>query len=154
MRNVFVLFVVMMLSGCATTPPVPVATGPEVDYQNAAAFVKEKKYPKAIAAYNKIAASSPQSPLAADSLFEIAYLHAFYDNPQKDYAQALALFDEFLKRFPKHDKSQDARNFRTILKTLLDTKKENEQLRESIDQLNKLDIRHEEQRRKGEKEIQ
>ena len=145
MRNVLVLIVVILLSGCATTP---LATGPEADYQSAALFAKEKKYLKAIAAYRKIAGESPHSPLAADSLFEAAHLQAFYDNPQKDYAQALAGFDEFLKRFPKHVKARDAKNWRVVLKTIVDTKKENERLRQSIEQLNKLDIRHEERRRK------
>lgn len=150
MRNVSVLIVVLLLSGCVTAPPTPppAATGPESDYQSAADFVKEKKYSKAIAAYHKIAASSPQSPLAADSLFEVAYLQAFYDNPQKDYAQALEGFDEFLKRFPNHSKAGEAKNWYMILKTIVDTKKENERLRESIEELNKLDVRHEEQRRK------
>ncbi|HSA79090.1 MAG TPA: outer membrane protein assembly factor BamD [Nitrospirota bacterium] len=147
MRNVFVLIVVLLLSGCVTTPQPVTVTGPESDYQNAADFVKEKKYSKAIAAYHKIAASSPQSPLAADSLFEVAYLQAFYDNPQKDYAQALEGFDEFLKRFPNHVKAGEAKNWQLILKTIVDTKKENERLRESIEELNKLDIRHEEKRR-------
>lgn len=145
MRNALVLIAVILLSGCATTPPA--VPGPEADYQGAAVFAKEKKYLKAIAAYQKIADESPQSPLAADSLFEAAYLQAFYDNPQKDYAQALAGFDEFLKRFPKHAKAREAKNWRVVLKTIVDTKKENERLRESIEELNKLDIRHEERRR-------
>ena len=146
MRSVLVLIVVVLLSGCATTPPA--ATGTEAGYQSAAIFAKENKYPEAIAAYRKIADESPHSPLAADALFEAAHLQAFYDNPQKDYAQALAGFDEFLKRFPKHVKAREAKNWRVILKTIVDTKKENERLRQSIEQLNKLDIRHEERRRK------
>jgi outer membrane protein assembly factor BamD (BamD/ComL family) len=144
-RSVLVLIAVILLSGCATTP---VATGPEADYQNAAVFAKEKKYPEAIAAYRKVADDSPHSPLAADALFEASYLWAFYDNPQKDYAQALAGFDEFLKLFPTHAKARDVKNWRMVLKMIVDTKKENERLRKSIEQLNKLDIRHEERRRK------
>jgi outer membrane protein assembly factor BamD (BamD/ComL family) len=148
MRNILALFAVILLSGCATTPQIPVATGPEVDYQNAAVFAKEKKYPDAIAAFRKIADEKPRSPFAADSLFEAAYLQAFYENPQKDYAQALVSFEEFLKRFPKHEKSREAKNFRMILKTIVDTMKENDQLRTSIEELNRLDIRHEEMRKK------
>ncbi len=45
-------------------------SGPELAYQNARASAKEKKYAKAIAAYRKITADSPQSPLAADSLLK------------------------------------------------------------------------------------
>lgn len=144
MRSVFILIVVLLLSGCVTMVP----TGPEADYQNAAVLAKDKKYSEAIEAFRAIADGKPRSPFAADSLFEAAYLQAFYDNPQKDYTQALAWFEEFLKRFPKHDKSREAKNFRAMLKVIADTKKDNEQLRESIEELNKLDIRHEERRRK------
>ena len=146
MRNALVLIVVALLSGCITTPSV--ATGPEADYQSASLFAKEKKYPEAIGAYRKIAGEAPHSNLAAESLFEAAHLQAFYDNPQKDYAQALAGFDEFLKRFPKHAKAREAKNWRVILKTIVDTKKENERLQKSIEELNQLDIKHEERRRK------
>jgi outer membrane protein assembly factor BamD (BamD/ComL family) len=147
MRNILALLAVILLSGCATSPQLPVATGPEVDYQNAAVFAKEKKYSDAIAAFRKIADEKPRSPFAADSLFEAAYLQAFYDNPQKDYAQALAVFEEFLKRYPKHEKSREAKNWRSVLKTIIDVKTENERLNKSIEELNKLDIRHEEMRR-------
>ena len=64
MRNTLALIVVVLLSGCATAP---VTTGPEADYQNAAVFAKEKKYPEAIAAYRKLADDTPHSTLAADS---------------------------------------------------------------------------------------
>jgi outer membrane protein assembly factor BamD (BamD/ComL family) len=143
MKNALVLIAVILLSGCATTP---IASGPEADYQNAEALAQENKYLEAIAAYRKLADDSPQAPLAADSLFEASYLQAFYGNPQKDYAQALAGFEEFLKRFPKHAKAREAKNWRAVLKTIVDAKKENERLRKSIEELNKLDIRHEERR--------
>lgn len=149
MRSALVLIVVLLLSGCATSPlPPPPVTGLEADYQNATVLVTEKKYPEAISAFRKISDENPHSPFASDSLFEAAYLQAFYDNPQKNYALALAWFEEFLKLYPKHDKSREAKNFRMMLKTIVDTKKENEQLLESIEQLNQLDIRHEERRRK------
>jgi outer membrane protein assembly factor BamD (BamD/ComL family) len=145
MRNALVLIAVILLSGCAT---MPVAIGPTSDYQNAAALAEKDKYPEAIAAYLKLADDTPHAPMAADSLFEASYLQAFYGNPQKDYAQALAGFEEFLKRFPKHAKAREAKNWRMVLKTIMDAKKENERLRKSIEELNKLDIRHEERRSK------
>jgi outer membrane protein assembly factor BamD (BamD/ComL family) len=147
-RSFLSLILLAAITACVPSPPpTAVATGPELAYENARASAKEKKYTKAIAAYRKIAADSPQSPLAAEALFEIAYLQAFYDNPQKDYELALTGFDEFLKRFPHHEKAPDAKNWRVLLKTILDMKKENEQLHESIEELNKLDVRHEEQRK-------
>ncbi len=137
-----------MSVGCALQPPgTPVLNGPELEYQNAAALVKEKKYQEALAVYRGISTNSAQSPVAADALFETAYLLVFYDNPHKDYSQALSGFDEFLKRYPDHAKAEDARNWRVVLKMILDTKKENERLLKNIEQLKKLDIRHEERRR-------
>jgi len=147
MRKVFVLIILIAFAGCV--PPAPkVVIGPEADFQHAALSVKEKKFHEAIAAYRKIAADAPQSPVAADALFEASYLQTFYDNPQKDYAQALQGFEDFLKHYPGHVKAPDARNWRVVLKTILDARKENDRLNQSIEELKKLDIRHEERRRK------
>ncbi len=151
MRKVF--FVVMLVvfgvtEGCVLLPKTAVMTEPEEEYQNAAALVKEKKYSEALALYREIAVDSPQSAVAADALFEAAYLQVFYDNPQKDYSQALSGFDEFLKRYPDHARAKDARNWRVALKAIVDAKKENEHLLKNIEELKKLDIRHEERRSK------
>ncbi|MGE5172952.1 MAG: tetratricopeptide repeat protein [Betaproteobacteria bacterium] len=152
MRLFIVLIALIVFPGCIppTPPPSPPTEEPtrlEVEYQNAAALVKEKKYQEAIAAYRAIVAESPQSPEAADALLEAAHLYVFYDNPQRDYAEAVAGFEEFLKRYPDHTKAQDARNWRAVLKTILDAKKENERLMKNIEELKELDIRHEERRR-------
>ena len=147
MRKAFVLIMLVSFAvpaGCMKVVPL---SGPELDYQNAAALVKEKKYYEALAEYRKIAAALPQSTIAGDALFEAAYLQVFYDNPQRDYSLALSGFDEFLKLFPDHARAPDARNWHLALKTILDIKKENEHLNKNIEQLKKLDIRHEERRR-------
>ena len=155
MRTALIIIALIAMAGCVphpsplqpSPPPPPEAlTGPEADYRNASLSVKEKKYREAIAAYRKIAADFPKSPVAADALFEVAYLQTFYDNPQKDYAQALQGFEDFLKRYPDHAKATEARNWRAVLKTVLDIREENEQLKESIEQLKKLDVKHEERR--------
>ena len=148
MRKVIAVIALIIFAGCVTPQPSTVATGPEVDYRNAVRSVKEKKYNSAITAFRKIVADEPKSPIAADALFEVAYLQAFHDNPQKDYSQALSGFNEFLRRYPDHAKTRDAENWRAALKLLLDTKKENDRLNKSIEQLKKLDIRHEERRSK------
>jgi TolA-binding protein len=144
------MIALMVLAGCVPPPePPPGAvpvTGPETDYRNAAAYAKERNYHEAITLYRRIAAEAPQSPEAADALFEVAYITAFYENPLKDYAQALLGFEDFLKRYPDHLKAPHARNWRAVLKVVLDARKENERLKKSIEELKKLDIRHEERR--------
>ncbi len=122
-------------------------TESESEYQDALNRVKDKKYAEALAICRKIVSESPQSTVAPDALFEAAYLQVIYDSPEKDYGQALSGFDEFLKRYPDHAKAEDARNWRGVLKTILDAKKENERLLQNIEKLKKLDIRHEERRR-------
>jgi outer membrane protein assembly factor BamD (BamD/ComL family) len=142
------MILLVLLAGCVPPPQPKVVSGPEVELQKAISLENEKKYPDAITAYRKIIVDAPQSPIAADALFAIAYLHAFYDNPQKNYAQALTDFEKFEKLYPNHEKARDALNWQVVLKLILDTKKENIRLRKSIEQLEKVDISHEEKRRK------
>ncbi len=158
MSKTIVLLLLLLLVGCIPPPPPTppsspapqenIVSGPDADLQKAMILENEKKYSDAIAAYGKIAVDSPQSPAAADALFAIAYIHVLYDNPQKDYAQALSEFEDFVKRYPDHEKARDAKNWQTVLKLLLDTKKENTRLHKSIEELEKVDIRHEEKQRR------
>ncbi len=151
MRKVFALIMLVAFvlpAGCCIKPSWNGGlTESESEYQDALNKVKEKKYQEALELCRKIVSDSPQSPVAPDALFEAAYLQVMYDNPEKDYGQALSGFDEFLKRYPDHAKVEDARNWRGVLKTILDAKKENERLLQNIEKLKKLDIRHEERRR-------
>jgi outer membrane protein assembly factor BamD (BamD/ComL family) len=154
-NKTILLMLLVFLVGCIPPSPSPspapqekLVSGPEVDLQKAIILEKERKYPDAIAAFQKIFIEFPQSPVAADALFAIAYIHAYYDNPQKDYAQALADFSEFEKLYPNHEKASEAQNWQVILKSILDMKKENNRLRKSIEALENVDIRHEEKRRR------
>jgi outer membrane protein assembly factor BamD (BamD/ComL family) len=143
-----VMILLALLAGCVVPPQQKMVSGPELDFQKAISLENEKNYSDAIVAYRKIMVDDPQSQIAADSLFAIAYLHAFYDNPQKDYAQALTDFEKFEKLYPNHEKAREARNWQVVLKLILDTKKENNRLRKSIEELEKVDIRHEEKRKR------
>ncbi len=147
MKKVVVLLAVILFSGCATSRVVTV-TGPEKQLQDAAVSMKEKRYKEAAACYNKIMAESPDSALAANALFELALINAHHDNPQRDYAQATRSFAEFIKRYPDNRRADEARTWISVLRTVLELKKQNEHLKENIEELKQLDIRHEERRRK------
>jgi outer membrane protein assembly factor BamD (BamD/ComL family) len=140
---VLVLLSALFLPGCAQFK-----FGWDADFARADRLAKERQYSEALAGYEKIAKESPGSKRSANALFAVASTHVFYDNPHKDYALALQEFDEFLRLYPNNEKARDARNWRTILKMVLELKKENEHLIGSIEQLKRVDIRHEE-RRKG-----
>ncbi len=141
-------FVLLLLSTCLLSACTGILGRRDVEFENAGRFIKEKRYGEAVATYSKIARESPASERGASALFACASVRAFYDNPQKDYALALQGFDEFLRLYPNHDRALDAQNWRSVLKMLLELKKENEHLATSIEQLKQLDIRHEERRRK------
>lgn len=147
MKKVIVLLAVIWFAGCATTSVVTL-TVPEKQFQDADVSVKEKRFKEAAATYNKIMADFPDSAQAADSMFELALINAHHDNPQRDYAQATRSFAEFVKRYPDNRKTDEARTWISVLKTLQELKKQNEHLNESIEKIKKLDIRHEEKRKR------
>jgi TolA-binding protein len=135
----------ILLSGCAS---LGFQSGPGKDFQEASASLQEKKYVAALASYQKILREAPNTGLAADARFGIALVHATPDNPQKDYAQAIQNFEEFIKLHTDNRRAPDARVWIAVLKNVLDLKKENESFRKNIEELKQLDIRHEERRRK------
>jgi outer membrane protein assembly factor BamD (BamD/ComL family) len=138
-----------LLSGCAETRNVGHDNVmQDVELENAARFVREKRYHEAVAIYSKIARESAGSRRGADALFAAATARVSADNPYKEYALALQEFDQFIQRYSDNEKVREARNWRSFIKTIIDLKKENEQLNGSIEQLKKIDIRHEERRRK------
>ncbi len=145
MKKVIILLAVIWLSGCATTS---VVNGPERQFQDAAVSVKEKRYKEAVAAYKKIMADSPDSPLAADALFQLALVYAHHDNPQRDYVQATRAFAEFVKRYPDNARAEEAQTWVSVLKAYQELKKKNESLGKSIEELKRLDIRHEQKRKR------
>lgn len=142
------LFFLVLLLACCLSACARYMADHDVDLENADGFFREKKYSEAIAAYDKIAKDSPRSELGARALYNAAFTRAFYDNPHKDYVLALQGFDEFLREYPDTEKANDAQNWRSILKMVLELKKENEHLIKNIEELKRIDIRHEERRRK------
>lgn len=140
--------IILLLSTCCLSACAQTLLKPDIEFENADRFIKEKRYSEAIATYGKIAKESRTSERGANALFASASARAFYDNPQKDYVLALREFDEFLRLYPKNEKARDARNWRYFLEMLLELRKENERLSSNIEQLKELDIRHEERRAK------
>jgi outer membrane protein assembly factor BamD (BamD/ComL family) len=121
--------VVTWLAGCAITN---IPSGPAKEFDKASLSVKEKRYSEAVAAYRKIVADSPRSALAADALYEIALIHLFHDNLQKEYAQAIKTFEEFLKFYPDGKRAPEAQNWLYILRNFQEQKRSNDQLNRTI----------------------
>ncbi len=118
------------------------------DLDKADKLIQSKKYQEALEIYDRTAREASGTDRGAKALFSAAKLHSFYDNPRKDYARSLQEFEEFLRKYPANENVREVQNWRSFLKTILELRKENERLADSIEQLKRVDIRPEE-RRKG-----
>ncbi len=105
-------------------------------------YLKKKQYSNAVAAYREFLQEAPDSFYAADARYGLAMTLVAADNAQKDYAQATHEFEIFVKLYPNDKRSSEAQNWVAVLKALNDQNKR-------IEQLKRLDIRHEERRRKN-----
>ncbi len=142
------MFIAFLAGGCAGLFPSGQddLTAPGVMSAEAKKMLNEYKYPEAVAAYQKIIQAYPNSEWAANAIFNIATAFVSVQNPQKDYAQALTHFEDFLYQYPQHERAADAKNWRQAIKVVLDAKKENERLLKNIEQLKQLDMRQEQKR--------
>ena len=145
MRNSFLILLAVLLSGisgCAGMQRMQ-----DSDFRRAESLEQKKKYRDAAEVYEKIAAQSAGTALGADALYCAGRVRMLGDNPQKEYQRALQDFEEFLRTYPHNDRTGDVQTWRSLLRTIVELKKENERLSTNIEQLKRLDIRHEEQRR-------
>ena len=131
---VIILSVLVPLLACAAL------TVPGRDVRTADSLFRENQYSNAVAQYRTVIRDYPDSSWAGDARFGLAATLAYFDNPQRDYAQALQEFEEFLRLYPDHAKTREAQNWRQVLKTL-------DHLSKNIEQLERLDVKHEEKRK-------
>jgi outer membrane protein assembly factor BamD (BamD/ComL family) len=127
------LLSIVLLSSCA------VLTGTR-NIASADNYFRKKEYTNAASAYRKMLQETPDSPYALDARYGLAMTLVAADNPQKDYAQALHEFEAFQKLYPEDWRATEVLNWIAVLKTLSDRNR-------SIEQLKRLDIRHEERRK-------
>lgn len=137
----FMLFIALPGSGC-----YPVFPGLDRDMHAADYQAQERSYAEALAGYQSLVSRTGTSRRDAAARYSIAVILASHDNPQRNYAKALDAFNEFLKRYPDHERAPDAANWAAALRTLQEAKQENEQLKKNIEQLKRLDIRQEKKR--------
>lgn len=130
-----------LLTGGREEPTVPAIKSAE-----AKKLLQAHQYPESIAAFQKIIEEYPNSDWAANSIYNIATAYVSVENSNKDYAQALIHFEEFLFRYPQHERAAEAKSWRQVIKVILDAKKENERLLKNIEKLKQLDMRQEQKR--------
>lgn len=149
-RSAGALFLALAITaGCATLdarqkPSLSSSGNGQV--ADAQKLIREKRYPEALASLEKTLQEEPGPSQAAEAKYLIAMVYVAGDNPRRDYARALTEFDEFLQLYPGHEKAPEAKSWKVAIKTLLDARKENENLNKKIEGLKQLDVRQEEKR--------
>jgi outer membrane protein assembly factor BamD (BamD/ComL family) len=109
-------------------------------------LMKAHKFSEAIAAYRLVIKEHPDTEWSPEAKYNIALAYVSSENPQRDYALGIAELDEFLVVYPQDPRAEEAKSWRTALKAVLDTKKENDRLRKNIEMLKQLDVQQEEKR--------
>ena len=100
MKTVLISFVLMlMVFSCSKTLS-------EEEYYNAAkdAYTKEN-FKLAIDNFNNIVTHYPQGTRAAEASFMLGFINA---NDVKDYDAAKKYYEDFIKKYPKHELADDA----------------------------------------------
>lgn len=146
MKNISVLLLFLLAAifpGCSGFRVLP-----DFELRSADRFLNEKKYREAVAVYDRIAREDAGTRRGANALIAAAMMRVSPDNPNKDYGTALQQFDEFISRYPGNARIDEARQWRYFCKSMFDLKKENDALNQKIEQLKKIDIKHEEKRRR------
>ncbi len=140
-RTSVILLITFFLAGCAT-----LMSGFELG--KADQLFQEKKYTEALHSYQEVVSHAYLDSQRAEARYSIALVLSSPDNPKKNYHQALEVFEEYIRLYPKSERIPEANNWKNTLKLLLEQARENDQLRKNIEELKRLDIRHEEKRKR------
>jgi outer membrane protein assembly factor BamD (BamD/ComL family) len=157
MKSSFIIILMIMAlsgSGCSTIcqrmddreKEIREVAPPSTKFAEAEILMKARKFTEAIAAYRLVITEHPDTEWSPEAKYNIALAYVSSENPQRDYALGIAELDEFLASYPRDPRAEEAKSWRTALKALLDTKKENDRLHKNIEKLKQLDMRQEEKR--------
>ena len=106
-------------------------------------------YTGAIKAYRSVVETYPQDSLAAEAQFGLAYILLYFENPKRDYDEALKEFQRFTERYTISPRLREAKNWISFLNQLNDQAVENERLKSDLQRLLDIDIESEKKRKEG-----
>ncbi len=147
-RTAVLLVAALLLgAGCQTLGTRQETSGAaDATVLEARKLVSSHRYTDALSTLEKALSREMDPAVTSEMLYLTALIHVSADNPQKDYARALAQFEEFVRLYPDNDRAEEAKSWKQAIRALLDTKKENERLHRNIEGLKELDVRQEKKR--------
>jgi outer membrane protein assembly factor BamD len=95
--------ILLLMTACATPPPVPPAMQASIHFQEGERLFEKGLYPDAIAAWEKVRASYYSPEL--NTLVELKIAEAYFLDDK--YIEATAAYEAFLKSQPDHPRVQD-----------------------------------------------
>jgi TolA-binding protein len=155
MRAILALSLSLLTAGCVyfQKPPLPpLVAEPNqtlASLNRAQDLFQKGDYGSAIKAYRYVVETYPQDSLAAEAQFGLAYTLLYFENPKRDYGEALKEFQRFTERYTISPRLREAKNWVSFLNQLNDQAVENERLKSDLQRLLDIDIESEKKRKEG-----
>ena len=109
MKNVLVIVLLLMSSGCFIPQPKTVGRqGAGLSLNDADRLVREGKYQQAHDEYQRIAGGAAGSPAGEEALYRSARVLLDARNPAKNYAAAVTELERYLLHYPSGRYAKDA----------------------------------------------
>lgn len=163
-------FSLLLLVGCNSLTNVPLLTPlfpPHDPLKKADALFRFGNYTQATEAYRKVLEEATTEALAAEAHYRLAFTLSYYKNPEKHLSSSLEEYQKVVSRYPDSPFRKESENMISLLsklfsqtsiiasqKSALASQKlqlskeqaETERLRESLSELQRLEIEAEERR--------
>jgi len=110
------LLLVLTLAGCASLMQNQSGGESAGKFQDAKTAYEQGKFKEAYNEYRALAESTTDPGLAEQSKFNAAYILVDHKNPDKNYVRASREFEEFLIRYPRSARADEAGSWVEILK--------------------------------------
>ncbi len=160
----------MLLIGCNSLPKVPLLTPlfpPHNPLQKADSLFRSGNYMKAAEAYRRVLENSASGTLAAEVHYRLAFTLSYYKNPGKNLGASLVEYQQVVSLYPNSPFRKESESMISLLSTLISQKStitsqrssiasqklklskehaEAERLRDSLSELQRLEIEAEERR--------
>jgi tetratricopeptide (TPR) repeat protein len=95
-------------------------------------LMAHKNYDGALSEFQKVLSLHPPQPLEEEALFDMGLVHAHFGNPKRDYGKSLSLFVRILNDYPESHLVEQAKVWVGVLQANLETAKNLERLKRSI----------------------
>lgn len=130
-----IICIVLISFGCSTFFLSPKNIEIRRNLTLADKLSEQGEYEQAIKENERVLKKNPENPWQDEVLFNLGYLYAYYDNPQKDYHKSMIYFKRLITEFPLSSFRKEGNVWLVILSEILSKEETINSLREEINSL-------------------